>query len=75
MTWKDFHKLLGLLLIITGVIFYPTPIPGTTFLIILGFIWMIGAHKTSRFLKNILGPKIFKSLKLDKLIQKLKGGN
>ncbi|MBP9748112.1 MAG: hypothetical protein KBD17_00575 [Candidatus Pacebacteria bacterium] len=68
---ENFHKILGLLFIITGVIFWLTPVPGTTLLIILGFVWLIGKYKTSHFLKDILGKKIFKFLKIKQVVKKL----
>ncbi|MFA6602138.1 MAG: hypothetical protein WCT02_04790, partial [Candidatus Paceibacterota bacterium] len=62
---------LGALFIITGVIFWITPIPGTTLLIILGFVWLVGKNKTSYFLKEVLGKKIFKFLKVERVVKKL----
>ncbi|HBA45781.1 hypothetical protein A2W67_01725 [Candidatus Nomurabacteria bacterium RIFCSPLOWO2_02_40_28] len=69
--WHPFHKVLGALFLITGVIFYITPIPGTTLLIILGLVWLIGKNRTSYFFKEILGKKVFKFLRLGKLIKKI----
>jgi hypothetical protein len=68
---ENFHKILGALFIITGVIFWITPIPGTTLLIILGFVWLVGKNKTSYFLKEVLGKKIFKFLKVERVVKKL----
>lgn len=68
---ENFHKILGILFIITGVIFWITPIPGTTLLIILGFVWLIGKNRTTYFLKEILGKKVFKFLKVRSVVKKL----
>lgn len=65
------HKILGIIFIIVGVIFYITPIPGTTFLIIIGFVLLIGEKRTLHFLKRILGDKIFKSLKIKSIVKKI----
>jgi hypothetical protein len=69
--WEYFHKILGIIFIVIGIIFYPTPIPGTTALIILGFILLIGKKRTSYFLKEVLSEKMFKFLKIKNLIKKL----
>jgi len=69
--WHPFHKVLGTLFLITGVIFYITPIPGTTLLIILGLVWLIGKNRTTYFFKEIMGKKVFKFLRLGKLIKKM----
>ena len=69
--WHPFHKVLGTLFLITGVIFYITPIPGTTLLIILGLVWLVGKNRTSYFFKEIMGKKVFKFLRLGKLIKKM----
>lgn len=68
---ENFHKILGALFIITGVIFWITPIPGTTLLIILGFVWLVGKNKTTYFLKEVLGKKVFKFLKIRSVVKKL----
>jgi hypothetical protein len=68
---EGLHKLFGIFLILAGIILYPTPIPGTTSLCILGFVWLIGEKRTINFLRKILGGKIFKSLKIKKLISKI----
>lgn len=65
------HRILGAALITTGIILYPTPIPGTTILIILGLIWAVEKTKTINFLKKTLGEKIFLKLKLSKIAGKL----
>lgn len=67
----DFHKILGLLLIVAGIIFYFTPVPGTTMMIIVGFIWVLGKTKARHLLKKILGHRMFKFLKIQKLIKKI----
>lgn len=69
---KTFHKILGFVLIFGGIILYPTPIPGTTLLIILGLIWIIGEQKTLHFLKKILSKKILKKLKIKSFMKKCK---
>jgi hypothetical protein len=68
---ENFHKILGLLFIITGVVFWITPIPGTTLLIILGFVWLAGKNKTLFFLKEVLGKKVFKLLKVERVVKKI----
>ena len=69
------HKTLGIILIITGVILYPTPIPGTTVLIVLGFIWFMGKNKTLSFLNKILNKKVFKLLKIRSIVKKIQNEN
>lgn len=68
--WKKLHIILGILFIIVGITFYITPLPGTTFLIVLGFIWLMGKNRTLFFLKKILGEKVFKFLKLEQIVEK-----
>ncbi len=65
-----FHKILGIIFITIGVFFYITPLPGTTFLIIVGFILLVGEKRTKYFLKEILGRKIFKFLQINKIVKK-----
>lgn len=69
--WLTFHKIVGILFILIGVVSYPTPIPGSTILIMLGFIWIIGKNKTISFFKKHLTKKIFKSLKINRVVKKL----
>jgi hypothetical protein len=69
--WEYFHKIFGIILIIIGIITYLTPIPGSTLLIVLGFIWLIGKKRTSYFFKEILGKKLFNFLKIKSLVKKL----
>ena len=69
---ENFHKILGALFIVVGIIFWITPIPGTTLLIILGFVWLLGKNRTSHFLKEILGKKIFKFLKIRNVVKNFK---
>ncbi|MCM2338891.1 MAG: hypothetical protein NDI62_00315 [Burkholderiales bacterium] len=64
-----FHKLIGIFLIILGLISYIFPIPGSTLLVALGFVWLVGKEKTLSFLRMALNKKIFRSLKIDKLIK------
>jgi len=71
MQWKNFHKILGILFIFFGIVFYITPIPGTTLLIIIGLIWLLGEKRTLYFLKELLGKKLFNFLKIKKEIKKL----
>jgi len=71
MNWKKFHRILGALFIAVGVIFWITPIPGTTLLIILGFVWLVGKNRTLYFLKEVLGKKIFEFLKVRRIIKKI----
>lgn len=69
--WRKLHIILGIIFILVGITFYLTPIPGTTLLIVLGFIWIMGKERTLFFLKKVLGEKVFKSLKLEQVIEKL----
>ena len=65
------HKVLGAIFVLVGLIFYPTPIPGTTFLIILGLIFLFGKKKTLHLLKNHLNKKVFKFLRIKSIMKKL----
>jgi uncharacterized membrane protein HdeD (DUF308 family) len=73
------HKLtseiLGIVLIFIGIIFYLTPIPGTTVLIILGLVWVIGVEKTMSFFKKHLSKENFKRFKIRSIIRKINTGN
>lgn len=69
--FKHFHKVFGIIFIIIGIIFYPTPAPGTTLLILVGFIWFMGKKKTIESFKNVLSHKMFNFLKIKKLVSKL----
>ena len=64
-----FHKIIGIVLILIGMISYVFPVPGSTLLVALGFVWLIGKVKTLIFLKEILGKKVFKLLKIDKVVK------
>lgn len=66
------NKIFGTIFIIIGIIFYFTPIPGTTALIILGFIWFIGPKKTLSFLNKHLSKENIKRLRIKLLVKKLK---
>ena len=66
-----FHKILGVVCITTGVVFYVTPVPGTTALIIIGFVFIIGKDRTTLFLKESLSKEIFESLKIEQIIKKI----
>lgn len=68
---KYIHKIIGIFFIIIGIVLYPTPIPGTTLLIILGFVWFMGKNKTLIFLKRVLNKKIFIDLKIKSLVKKI----
>ena len=68
---KIFHKTLGIIFITFGIIFYLTPVPGTTILIILGFIFLIGKKKTLNFFKRIFSHKMFNKLRIKKIVEKL----
>jgi len=68
--WKKLHIVLGILFIVVGITFYITPIPGTTLLIITGFVWLMGKDKTVYFLKKVLGEKGFKFFKIERIIEK-----
>ena len=65
------HKIIGIFLIFIGVVSYMFPIPGSTLLVALGFVWLIGKNKTLFFLKKVLGSKIFKLLKIGKVIKEI----
>jgi hypothetical protein len=65
------HKAIGIGLIIIGLISYVFPIPGSTVLVVLGFVWLIGKNKTLYFLREILGKKIFKLLKIKKVVKEI----
>lgn len=69
--WEILHKTLGFIFITIGLVFYMTPIPGTTALIVLGFVWLIGEKKTISFLKKILSKKMFKFLKIKNIFEKI----
>ena len=69
--FKHFHKIFGIIFIAIGVIFYPTPIPGTTLLILIGFVWFIGKKKTIESFKHVLSHKAFNFLKIKKIVSKL----
>lgn len=68
---NNIHKVLGATFIIIGVVLYPTPIPGTTILAVLGFIWFMGKNKTLVFLKSLLNKSIFKKLQIKNIIKKI----
>jgi uncharacterized membrane protein HdeD (DUF308 family) len=65
------HHLLGAILIILGILLYLTPIPGTTLLILIGFVWLLGGHRATHFFKRVLGKKAFKSMKVESVIKKI----
>ena len=67
----NLHKVLGAILFLVGLILYPTPIPGTTMMMILGLILLFGKKKTLKLLKDHLNKKVFKYLKINKIIKKL----
>lgn len=67
----NFHKVLGAIFVLLGLIFYPTPVPGTTLLLILGLVFLFGKKRTLRLLKEHLNKKIFKSLKIKSIMKKL----
>jgi hypothetical protein len=68
---KMFHKILGIIFIISGVILYPTPMPGTSVLVIIGFTWFIGKDKTLLFFKKFFNKKMFKLLKVKSIVKKI----
>jgi hypothetical protein len=68
---KTLHKILGIVCIIVGAILYITPMPGTSLLIIFGFILLMGKTRTLYFFKEILGGRLFKFLKVKQLIKKI----
>jgi len=64
------HKIFGSAFILLGIALYPTPLPGTTILVIVGLVWLIGERRSRRFLMKIFGPKIFRRIKAPKIIDK-----
>lgn len=62
--WKIFQKILGVFLVLIGLISYLVPVPGSTLLIVLGLVSLVGKNKTLYFLREILGKKFFKFLKI-----------
>ena len=68
---KNIHKIIGIIFITIGIIFYPTPVPGTTALAILGFVWFMGKDRTLIFLKRVLNKNIFKKLQIKSIIKKI----
>jgi hypothetical protein len=64
--WKIYYKISGIILIAIGVIFYLTPLPGTTFLIICGFILIFGKKRGIKLL-NKLENKLKKYFKNEAL--------
>jgi len=71
MSNEIFRKIMGVLLILFGIILYITPIPTTSLLIVLGFVFIIGKDKTLIFLKKILSNKTFKKLNIEDFIKKM----
>ncbi len=69
--WEYFYKIFGIILITTGIITYVVPIPGSTLLIVLGLIWLIGKKRTLSFFEKNLNKKVFNSLKIKGLVKKL----
>ncbi len=65
------HKMIGMGLILIGLISYIFPIPGSTLLIVLGFVWLIGKTRSISFLRKILGKKIFRLLKTKKVVEEI----
>ncbi|MEI6580781.1 MAG: hypothetical protein WCO07_01270 [bacterium] len=65
------HKAIGIFLIVLGLISYVFPIPGSTLLVVLGLVWLIGKYRAISFLRKILGIKIFKLLRIKKIIKDL----
>ncbi len=66
-----FHKILGMVFIIFGIIMYPTPIPGTSILILLGFVWFMGKRKTISYLRHILSRKAFAFLHVKEIVKNI----
>lgn len=69
--WYVVHRIIGILLILVGLTFYVFSAPGSTLLVVLGFVWLVGKNKTLLFLRKILGEKIFKSLKEKDILNKV----
>jgi len=65
------HKIIGISFIVVGLISYIFPVPGSTVLVVLGFVWLIGKDRSLYFLKEILGKKIFKLLKIKKVVKEI----
>jgi hypothetical protein len=68
---ETIHKIIGIFLILVGFVSYIFPIPGSTLLVALGFVWLIGKNKALSFLRKILGSKIFKLLKIKKVVEEI----
>ena len=68
---KIIHKLIGVSFIIIGLISYMFPVPGSTVLVALGLVWLIGKRRALYFLREILGKKIFKLLKIKKVVKEI----
>ena len=60
------HKIVGIVLITLGIIFYLTPIPGTTFCIIFGLFLLFGRKRGTNIL-NKFEAKIKKYIKNETL--------
>ena len=69
--WEYFHKIFGVTLIVTGIMTYIIPIPGSTLLIVLGLIWLIGKKRTLHFFEKNLNKKVFDFFKIKGIVKKL----
>jgi hypothetical protein len=49
-----FHKIIGTILIAIGILSYPLPIPGSTFLVVLGLSWLLGRRQALHFIKKCI---------------------
>jgi hypothetical protein len=47
------HAILGVLLIVVGLASYILPIPGSTFLVVLGLVWIFGRRKVTHLFKKL----------------------
>jgi|GEM_PF-2529291 len=65
------HKIIGVTLILVGILSYVLPVPGSTLLVVLGIVWLLGRNKAGRFLKKVFGEKVFKLLKIKNAIKKI----
>lgn len=66
-----FHRVLGIIFIVFGILMYPTPIPGTSFLILIGLVWFLGKRKALSYLRHMLSKKTFAFLRIRDIVKKI----
>ena len=67
----DLHFFFGILLVFVGVLALVTPLTPGSWLAVVGLVWVFGKKKSRRLLKQMLGKKISKLIRLDKFIDKI----